>query len=214
VLVGGTGLYVRAFLRGLDPGPARDVALRRRLAAIAARRGPAFLHRMLERFDPGSAARLPPGDRQRVARALEVRLLTGSPLSSWLAPGGRDLWREEDRMRCVKIGLRRPRAELLGRIEERVEAMFGAGLVDEVKGLLARGVPAQANAFKGIGYREALAVAQGTMDENEARRRTVLATRRYAKRQMTWFRREPGVRWMDAGPDPAEDARRAEEGLA
>ncbi len=213
ILAGGTGLYVRAFLRGLFAGPRRDAGLRRRLAALKARGGPARLHRLLARLDPGSAARLPPADTQRVVRAVEVCLLTGRPFSDHLEQDAGGIWAGGERLEVRKIGLKMARERLVARIEARVAAFFAAGLVEEVRGLLAAGVPPTANAFKGIGYRESLAVAQGRMDEAEARERTLVATRRYAKRQMTWFRREKDINWVDAGQEPGEVLRAAEEWL-
>jgi tRNA dimethylallyltransferase len=152
---------------------------------------------MLSRLDPGMAARLTPGDEQRLVRALEVRLGTGESLSAHLARDGDEIWQRRERYDAVKIGLRMERTRLLERLARRVHAFFDAGLVAEVRGLLAAGIPLTANAFKGIGYRESLEVIAGRCSEAEARERTIIATRQYAKRQMTWFRREPDLHWLD-----------------
>ncbi|MFQ5766474.1 MAG: tRNA (adenosine(37)-N6)-dimethylallyltransferase MiaA, partial [Acidobacteriota bacterium] len=152
---------------------------------------------------------LHPADEQRIIRAIEFIMASHAPFSQQIDAQGGGIWRGEDRFPAVKIGLRRQRAALAARIEERVKEFFRAGLIEEVRGLLAKGVPPQAHAFKGIGYREAREVVFGRMDRPEAVRRTIIATRRYAKRQMTWFRREPGVHWIEAGDDLMETVRRA-----
>jgi len=205
VLVGGTGLYLRALLKGIVVAPRRDEALRARLRAIGERRGGAFLHRMLRRVDPAAVTSLGPRDRQRIVRALEVSFSGPRSLSERIrsAPFG------PDRYRALKIGLSMDRAALYRRIDERVVRFFAAGLLDEVRGLLARGVPAGANAFKAIGYREALACLGGAIDPGQAVALVQQGTRRYAKRQWTWFRREDGVTWFTIdpqGPDRFETA--------
>lgn len=196
IVVGGTGLYVRALLRGMAEAPQRTPRLRARLQALASRRGLPFLHRMLRRVDPDTAARLPARDRQRILRALEVRFAAGRPLSAVLReqPFG------AERYDAIKIGLTMERDRLEARIAARVDAFFARGLVEEVRGLLAAGYPEDANAWKAIGYREARAFVEGEISLAEARRRTVLETRRYAKRQRTWFRKEPGVAWFTVDP--------------
>lgn len=197
IVVGGTGLYVRALLRGMAEAPRRVPRLRARLHALALRRGLAFTHRMLRRVDPETAARLPERDRQRILRALEVRFASGRALSSMLReqPFG------EERYDAIKIGLTMERERLEGRIEARVDAFFARGLVDEVRGLLHAGCPADANAWKALGYREARAFVEGALTLAEARRRTAQETRRYAKRQRTWFRKESGIAWFTLDPD-------------
>jgi tRNA dimethylallyltransferase len=199
ILVGGTGLYLRGFLHGMAEAPRRAPRLRARLNASAERRGVEWLHRMLCRLDPETAARLGPRDRQRLVRALEVRFSARRPLSQVIAetPFG------PDRHPAVKIGLTMERARLYERIDARVEAFFERGLIEEVRGLLARGVPRTANAFKAIGYREALAHLDGRATLEEARAETRRRTRNYAKRQWTWFRREPGVEWFEVEPGAA-----------
>jgi len=208
IMVGGTGFYIRAFLGGLFPGPRRSDSLRARLRARAGSRGSAYLLRLLARLDPGSARRLGAGDTQRLIRALEVLFLSGEPLSQHLARDGGGIWERPERYDAVKIGLRMEKARLVARLEDRAQAFYNAGLVAEVRRLLAAGIPPEANAFKGIGYRESLAVVRGECSESEARQRTVNATRRYAKRQMTWFKREPGLHWL-AGDEPGENMTRA-----
>ena len=201
-LVGGTGLYVRCFLRGIFEGPRRHEALRRRLATARDRHGLSYLVRMLERLDPVTAARIGAADAQRIVRALEVRFATGRPLSDHLAAGRQGNWAGNERMESVKIGLLCDRDELNGRIGRRVARFFAGGLVDEVRGLLASGIAASANAFKGIGYRQAVEVVRGNSSERQAIEETVRATTRYAKRQMTWFRQEKDVHWLQAGAAP------------
>jgi tRNA dimethylallyltransferase len=200
IVVGGTGLYVRALLRGMAEAPRRIPRLRARLHALAARRGLPFVHRMLRRVDPETAGRLPPRDRQRILRALEVRFAAGRPLSAVL----RDQPFGEERYDAVKIGLTMEREPLQGRIEARVDAFFAKGLVEEVRRLLASGCPPEANAWKAIGYREARAFVEGRSTLAEARRLTALETRRYAKRQRTWFRKERGLAWFTVDPEEAD----------
>ncbi|RMG47553.1 MAG: tRNA (adenosine(37)-N6)-dimethylallyltransferase MiaA [Acidobacteria bacterium] len=205
VVVGGTGLYLRGLAKGVTPAPRRRPELRARLDAIARRRGVPFLHRMLRRIDPEAAARLRPGDRQRIVRALEVRLVDPA---SRPAPLQTD-WRGPDRFPLLRLGLRLPRERLAERLDARVEEFFAAGLVDEVRRLLGQGVPRSANALKAIGYREVVAwLEEGGAPDRlpqviELVKRN---TRRYAKRQMTWFRGEPGVRWLEADAPGLVDA--------
>jgi tRNA dimethylallyltransferase len=196
VLVGGTGLYLRGLLRGVVEAPRRSPRLRARLQTLAERRGVAWLHRMLRRVDPATASRLPERDRQRIARALEVFFSARRPLSSLIgaSPFG------EDRYEAVKVGLVMQRDELYRRIDARVDGFFAAGLVEEVRGLLAKGCPPSANALKALGYREVLSHLRGERSLEEAMALTRRNTRRYAKRQWTWFRKEPGVAWFEVDP--------------
>ena len=186
LVVGGTGLYVRALLRGLCPAPPRAPALRAELEAAVAAEGSAALHRRLAALDPAAAARVAPRDTVRIVRALEVALATGVPLSRWQAEH-RFAERPYD---ALVIGLARPTAELDARIAARANAMVAAGFLDEVRALVARGVVVDA-----VGYREMLACVDGRTDVATAVAATVRATRRCAKRQRTWFRREPDVVW-------------------
>lgn len=193
IVVGGSGFYLRALFEGLSPLPAADPALRRELARRAAAEGAPVLHRELAAVDPATAARLAPADVQRVVRALEVARTTGRPLSAWIAerPAG------EEPLAAVRVGLTLPRAVLYDRIAARVAAMLARGWVEEVRGLLDRGVDAEAPAFQAIGYRQLVRFVRGEQGLEEAVEETVRATRRFAKRQLTWFRNEPEVRWFD-----------------
>ena len=197
VLVGGTGLYLRGLLKGIIGAPRRDEAIRARLRDLAEKRGTPYLHRLLRRVDRQAAARLPPGDRQRLVRALEVFFASRRGLSQWIgeSPFG------EDRYASVKIGLDMDRAALYRIIDARVVGFFAAGLVEEVRGLLRSGCPETANAFKAIGYHEALRHVRGEIGLEEAIALTQRSTRRYAKRQWTWFRKEEGVAWFTIDPD-------------
>jgi tRNA dimethylallyltransferase len=196
ILVGGTGLYLRALRRGLFEGPGRSPGIRDRLLAIADRRGTKALHRMLRRWDPDLARRIHENDRVRLIRGLEVYLASGRRMSELMITRRRPLEGFQD----ILVGLRPDREVLKARVEARVNAMFARGLVDEVRRLLlahGAGIPA----FKAIGYREVLLHLDGELDVDGARRLTLLATTQYAKRQMTWFRREPEVRWFDGCGD-------------
>lgn len=199
VVAGGTGFYYRALTRGLFPGPGKDRPLRERLGAVASRRGSPFLHRALRRVDPASAARIQPRDQMRLVRALEVYLLTGRPLSEHFASTASPLGAR----RFVTIGLRLPPAELDARLRRRVDAQFAAGLVSEVQTLLASGVPETARPFTGLGYRQVLDLLRGVRNEEETRDLIVSETRRYARRQLIWFRKEPNLEWIQgAGESP------------
>ena len=192
LVVGGTGLYLRALLHGLFAGPGRDEALRRRLEALLDRFGEARLHRVLRRADPAAAARLDPKDRVRVVRALEVYFLTGRPLSQHHQSAPEPLTGFR-----VAVFVLDPGPEALRpRVEARTTRMFQEGLVDEVRGLLARGVSPLARPLSAIGYRQALGVAQGRLCLEDAIRETVTATMQYGKRQRTWFRHQSGGRWF------------------
>jgi tRNA dimethylallyltransferase len=191
VVVGGTGLYIRALLRGLDPGIPADPGLRQELEAFAAREGRAALHARLDAMAPATARRLHPNDQVRVVRALEL-IQHGGPVATEQVR-----WREPGTDEVVYVGLTMPRERLATRLRARAHAMVAAGLLDEVRGLLARGVDATTAAMQGIGYREFVRVARGTLDAAEALRLMERDTRRYAKRQWTWFAREPGLHWID-----------------
>lgn len=191
VLVGGTGFYLRALLAGLPDMPPRDEGVRSRLRRLLSNeRGRTLLHRWLVRVDPRSAERISPADRHRLERALEVWIVSGRPISSYQAPTA------PTRPAC-RIGLRVPREELVRRLDERVERMYAEGLVEETRRLLGTYRP-DARPFTAIGYAEASKVAQGTLARDEAIAETKRRTRAYAKRQMTWFRAEREMHWVDA----------------
>ncbi len=209
ILVGGTGLYLRALLLGLFEGPPRSDELRARLGAIVQRRGHEFLHRLLARLDADSGARIHPRDAQKIVRALEVCVLRREPLSAGWARGRSGL----EGYSVYKVGLDPDRKQLAQRINRRVEQMFAGGLLEETRNLLARPDAARLKPLEALGYRQARAALKGVVSVEEAIRKTQAATRQYAKRQMTWFRREPGVEWfVGFGDDPAM-ARRVLESL-
>jgi tRNA dimethylallyltransferase len=195
ILVGGTGFYYRALVRGLFPGPGADQALRDRLDRLAARRGPERLHRLLVRVDPDSAARIMPRDQKRLVRALEVYFATGTPLTAHFA-GTRSLIDDCD---VRAVALRLPAAETALRVARRVEDQFARGVVDEVRALLERGVPPHARPFGGLVYRQIMELLRGVRDEAATRALIVQENRRYARRQLIWFRKEPTLVWFD-GP--------------
>ena len=198
IVVGGTGMYLRGLLKGIVAAPPRDEALRARLRALVARFGAPRVHRLLARLDAVSAARVRPEDAQRVVRALELALPRGETWSAKLKRAG--TWgREDERYRALKFGLELDRELLARRIAARVDAFFPTDLEAEVERLLDAGVPKTANAFKGIGYREIVTARSEGRDPKEARDAIVVATRQYAKRQRTWFRKEAGLVWLDAG---------------
>ena len=194
VFVGGTGLYLRALRTPFFPGPQTDVELRRRINLIRETHGPEYLHRVLQRLDPASASELYPRDWPRVQRAIEVRLQTGKPMSE--QKGDRPEPHESaDRLRIVVLNP--PRAELYRIINERTEQHFAAGLVEEVQTLLDQGVPADSNALGAHGYRRVVEYLQGRRDLPSAIEQTKQDVRNYAKRQLTWFRRESGASWFE-----------------
>jgi tRNA dimethylallyltransferase len=198
VLAGGTGFYLRALLDGLFPGPSRDRALRTRLELREERR-PGSLHRILQRLDPAAAARIHPNDKNKTMRALEVRLIEGRPLSSLFERGRAPL----TGFRPIKLGLDPPRELLYARLNTRASAIFERGLVDEVRQLLKAGVAREAKPFESLGYKQALQVVEGTITLEQALESTQLETRRYAKRQTTWFRKEHGMHRLAGFGDEA-----------
>lgn len=202
IVVGGTGLYLRGLLRGIVVAPGRDETLRSRLRRMAARFGPERLHRWLARLDPDTASRLNPRDTQRILRGLEIALTGGGVTWGELLRRQGSWQAGEERYPSLKFGLDLDRARLGQILQRRVEGFFAAGLVEEVERLLAAGVPETANAFKGIGYREVLAAIREGRDPRGVLDEVVRSTRRYAKRQRTWFRKEPGVLWLDASAGP------------
>ncbi len=193
VIVGGTGLYYRALVRGLFPGPARDDELRARLTRVAERRGVEWLHRWLARVDPPSALRIQPRDLKRLIRALEVYLLTGRPLTAHFDATVSPI----AEYTMLPIGVDLPREVLRPRVAARVGQQFARGVVAEVQALLAAGVPPTAHAFSGLVYRQVMDLLQGVRDEAATRALIVQENMRYARRQLIWFRKEPNVRWVD-----------------
>ncbi|MGO9262477.1 MAG: tRNA (adenosine(37)-N6)-dimethylallyltransferase MiaA [Bryobacteraceae bacterium] len=199
ILAGGTGFYLRALLDGLFQGPTRDEGLRQRLAARERRRA-GSLHRLLTRFDHETAGRIHPRDVPKVTRALEVCLLTRRPVSE-LFRQGRDALAG---YRTLKLGLLPDRDALYRRLDARCEQMFAAGLVEEVRGILAMGFPASAKPFESHGYKQALQWIAGELNPREALFYAQRNTRNYAKRQITWFRREKDLVWLRGfGEEPA-----------
>ena len=199
ILAGGTGFYFRALTRGLFPGPGRDAALRQRLESIAGRRDVIFLHRMLRKVDPESALRIQPRDLKRVVRALEVFFLTGRPLTAHFA----DTQSPIPDADILAIGLRLPPAEISARVTRRVDEQFARGLLDEIRALLAQGIPDTARPFGGLVYRQAMEHLRGVRDEAATRALIAQENRRYARRQLIWFRKEPNLSWFDG---PGESA--------
>ena len=206
LLVGGTMLYFRALERGLATLPAADPAVRAALDAEAAARGWPALHAELERLDPGAAARIRPTDPQRIQRALEVWHVTGRTLTSLQAEssGPPPGWR------FLKLGLSVERAGLHARIEARLEAMLAAGFAEEVRRLHGRGdLHPGLPSVRAVGYRQLWGWFEGEYAADEARRRALVATRRLARRQMTWLRAEEGLTWLLGGDrEPAAVASR------
>jgi tRNA dimethylallyltransferase len=210
ILVGGTGFYYRALVRGLFPGPGADEALRARLDRIAVRRGPERLHRLLHRVDPDSAARIMPRDRKRLVRALEVYFATGRSLTAHFA----DTQSLIADCEVIAVALRLPAELTAQRVARRVEQQFARGIVGEVKGLLARGVPADARPFGGLVYRQVMELLRGVRDEAATRALIVQENRRYARRQLIWFRKEPTLIWFDGPGELPETLHRVELALA
>jgi len=202
ILTVGTGLYLRALLEGLDDLPGRSEALRERLRQRAAGRGAEYLHRVLVKCDPAGAVQMAPRDTQKIIRAIEVCLLTGKPASELRGRNRAGL----SGFRVLKIGLMPPREELYAQIDHRVETMFQSGWVEEVRGLIRLGIPESAKPFTFLGYgqiREYLANA-ASLPLDAIVREIQQATRQYAKRQITWFRREADVRWLNGFGHEAE----------
>jgi tRNA dimethylallyltransferase len=190
-VVGGTGLYLKALVDGLFPGPGRNPSLRARLEAEAAGKGLDALFRELEQVDPAYARKVRGRDRIRIIRALEVYRSTGRPMSEHF----RETTSPVKGYRVTRIGLELDRAALNRQIEDRVERMFGQGFVEEVRALLGQGIGRDAPPFRALGYRHVLKCLDGLMSLEDAKALTKLDTRHYAKRQMTWFRKMAGVTW-------------------
>ena len=209
ILVGGTGFYFRALTRGLFPGPGADDALRARLDRVAARKGPERLHRMLKRVDADSADRIMARDQKRLVRALEVYLSTGRPLTAHFA----DTRSPVADCEVIALALRLPAELTAERVAVRVERQFARGVVNEVQGLLARGVPAGARPFGGLVYRQVMEMLRGVRDEAATRALIVQENRRYARRQLIWFRKEPNLIWFDGPGELPDTLHRVQEAL-
>jgi tRNA dimethylallyltransferase len=210
IVAGGTGFYLRALLEGLPALPERDSALRARLAAKEART-PGKLHRLLARLEPQAASKIHANDVQKLTRALEIRLTTGAPLPA------RDAAAPLAGYTALKIGLNPERAELYRRLDQRVLVMFRGrslgknGLLEEIQELLAQGATGEEKPFEALGYKQALAHFRGKLTLEEAIASTQAETRQYAKRQLTWFRRDPEMRWLGGfGDEIAIQAQAAE----
>ena len=200
ILTAGTGLYLRALLEGLADAPARSEDLRARLRAKAKRHGPLHLHRLLRRLDAATAARIAPRDTQKIIRAVEMRLLAGKAVGEIHGAGRAPL----TGYAVAKIGLAPPRDQLYARINSRVEAMLAAGWLGEIRSLVAARIPAGAKPFQFIGYSELRAHLEGRLTLDAAIAQIQQATRNFAKRQLTWFRKEPAVNWLPSfGDSPA-----------
>jgi tRNA dimethylallyltransferase len=198
IVTGGTGLYLRALLQGLFPGPQRSPGLRDRLLRKAETRDPVFLHRILKRLDPASAARIHANDIAKVIRAIEVTLAASRPMS--------EAWKEGREAltgyRVLRLGLDPARPLLYQRINDRAHAMFAQGLIEETRELLAR--YGRSPALDSLGYRQAAQHLEGALTLEQAIAAASQGHRNYAKRQLTWFRREPDVCWLDGfGDDPS-----------
>jgi tRNA dimethylallyltransferase len=189
ILCGGTGFYVRAFFGGLFEGPSRDEGLRAALEAVRARRGAPFLRRMLELLDPLSATRVLPGDAARAIRLLEILFLSGQRPTALFAERPGERWEKP----AVKILLTLPRPVLYERIRQRFQRTFSVDLPEEVGRLIASGLSTSVSAFSAIGYRDTARLVEGRISSEEWKERVVRDTRRFAKRQEAWFRREPDL---------------------
>ncbi|MGQ0668004.1 MAG: tRNA (adenosine(37)-N6)-dimethylallyltransferase MiaA [Nitrospiraceae bacterium] len=192
LVVGGTGLYIRTLVRGLCPAPQSDPRVRAELSRLAREKGRDHLYAQLVQVDPDSAARLHPNDEAKVLRALEVHRLAGQPMSAI-----HRLHAFQDApFSTLLVGLQRPKEALYRRLEERIDWQLAHGMVEETRSLLARGYGRNLGAMKGLGYRQVAAYLADECDHDEMVRRFKRDTRHFAKRQMTWFRKEPGIQWL------------------
>jgi tRNA dimethylallyltransferase len=193
IVVGGTGFYVRALLDGLSPAPERDAQLRERLQQIARRR-PGFLYRVLRRYDAPAAARIHANDTPKLIRAIEIMLLSGKTATrAQAAP--REAFAG---VACLKIGLAPDRKALYARLDERAAWMFQNGLIEETRGLMDLGYAHDSKPMQSVGYKQAVQLIRGELSFAAAVAKCQVKTRQYAKRQMTWFRRERDVQWINA----------------
>ncbi|HKD63756.1 MAG TPA: tRNA (adenosine(37)-N6)-dimethylallyltransferase MiaA [Candidatus Acidoferrales bacterium] len=215
ILAAGTGLYLRALLEGLADAPTRSEELRDRLRRSAEKRGSTHLHKILARLDPASAARIAPRDSQKIIRAIEMRILAGKPVAEIFRASRATSPDDEHRevrinalegYAITKIGLAPPRPALYARIDARVNEMLAAGWLDEVRTLVSRGIAPDAKPFQFIGYSDLRAHLEGRLSLDAAVANIQQSTRRFAKRQLTWFRREPHVHWLESFGDNPETA--------
>jgi tRNA dimethylallyltransferase len=206
IVCGGTGLYLKALTRGLFEGPGQDPEVRQTLEQEIAANGVASLYRRLEKIDPAVGSTIHPNDRQRIVRALEVYQLTGRPLSEWQ----KEHAFQEDPFDVLKVGLLRERDELYDCISHRSEQMIQQGLLDEVRGLVARGFDLDLKPLRSVGYRQMGQVLRGTRSLNDAVEEMKQETRHLAKRQLTWFRRDDEIRWFH----PEEQSKEIESAVA
>lgn len=204
ILAGGTGFYLRALLAGLTPAPARNPDLRRRLTDLAARH-PAALHRFLRRYDPTSAVRIHRNDYQKLMRAIELTRLTGQPASRVQSFPRQSL----EGFRVLQIGLDPPRRALREALDARSANMFRDGLLDETRALLESGLAPSSKSLQTLGYKQAVAFLTGQLPLADAILQCQIKTRQYAKRQMTWFRSDPAIRWLPGFGSEAEVQREA-----
>jgi tRNA dimethylallyltransferase len=202
IVTAGTGLYLRALLEGLAEAPTRSEHLRERLRQKARAHAPGHLHRILSRLDREAAARIAPRDTQKIIRALEMRILSGKRVSE-IHRGGRDAL---EGYHVVKIGLIPPRPALYTRIDARVQSMLASGWLHEVRTLVAHGIPADAKPFQFIGYSQLREHLEGRISRDAAISQIQQATRNFAKRQITWFRKEPAVTWLPSFGDDSATA--------
>lgn len=192
IVAGGTGFYLRALFDGLSPAPLRDTELRNRLQTIASRR-PGLLHRYLRRFDPVAASKIHPNDLQKLSRAIEITKQTDQPVSQVQALPRSSL----SKYTLLKLGLNPDRQSLYPILNQRAEAMFQGGILDETKCLLERGLSPQAKSLQSLGYKQAVQVLAGSLSIESAIKDCQIKTRQYAKRQLTWFRSEKDVHWLN-----------------
>lgn len=205
IITAGTGLYLRALLEGLAEAPARSEELRERLRERVRESGAEYLHRILARLDPETAARIAPPDTQKVIRAIEIRILAGQPVGEIHRAGREPL----QGYQTTKIGVVPDRAALYARIDARVRSMIAAGWADEVRRLIAMGIAADAKPFQFIGYSDLREHVEARLPLEAAIQKTQQATRNFAKRQITWFKREAGVRWLSGFGDDSPIASEA-----
>jgi len=199
IVCGGTGLYIRALYDPLHPLPRSTRETKAKLTAALAAQGLGSLYKKLQAVDPEWARRIKPNDKQRIMRGLEIQEMTGRPLSGWL-----DKPRPRGRFRPRYFGIRLPRARLYERIDRRFDRMITDGLIDEIRGILKQGYPADINALRTIGYREMIEYLAGDQSLAEAVGRAKKYTRNFAKRQMTWFGKMAGIKWLDGEKPTAE----------